>query len=172
MKDDAPPPPKPPKKRKQLERAPDLWLAVWANDHNLPEVDRAKVQEERDRRKAAQPDRVVGILVDYEGATPSQLETVKQELAKARPTMIHHPWTGKSLNTACKATGAPVEVHRDVTSTTNPLREVVLASDRLIVAPRSRSESPVWDAYKYAKHRKLPITVVLMDGTIQQGDVA
>lgn len=170
MKEDAPTPARPPTKRRALERAPDLWLAVWAADVSLSDADRERVQAVRDARKAAAPDRRVGLILDREGLTPPQFSIVRELLSKARPTEIHHPWAAQSLHSACKSLGVPVIVHKDVRSDLKPLQDVVLASTSVIGAPRGLKNigrmTPAWDSIKYAKHRNLPVTVVLPDGTI------
>lgn len=170
MKEDAPTPARPPTKRRALERAPDLWLAVWAGDADLTDAERERVQAVRDARKAAQPDRKVGLLLDREGLTPPQFSIVRKLLSKARPTEIHHPWAPQSVHSACKSLGVPVIVHQDVRDQTKPLRDVVLASTAVIGAPRALETTgnmtPAWASIKYAKHRSLPVTIVLPDGTI------
>lgn len=160
MKEDAPAPAHPPTKRRALERAPDLWLAVWASDESLPEADRKRVQAIRDARKVATPDRILGLILDKEGATPQQLLTIKEILPARRPTAIHHVWCAARIHSACEALKVPVTVHAR-----NGFRDVVLATSILVALPRGQeTDSPVWDAIKYANHRKSEVTVVLPSG--------
>lgn len=165
MKEDAPPPAHPPRKRYQLEsqgKTPDLWLAVWASDPKLSSAERERVQAERDRRKALQPDRRVGVLVDREDVTPAQLEALRQRLAGA--TEIHHPWASRRLVGMCRRVGPPVVVHKE-------MRDVVVASSIVLAAPRApedfRNRTPAWNAIQLARHRKLAVTVVLPNGQLE-----
>lgn len=158
-------PARPPRKRYQLQneqKIPDLWLARWANDESLSERERKLVQEERDRRKVAAPDVVVGVLVDAEDVTPAQLDFLRERLGNA--TQIHHPWTTRRVAGACRHAGALVTVHKE-------LRDVVLSSERILAAPRGpedfRHRTPAWEAVQYARHRKLAVTVMLPDGTLE-----
>lgn len=173
MREDAPAPKHPPKKRYQLERALDLWLATWAHDEELPERERARVQDERDRRKALKPQRELGLLVEQEGVTPQQLELIVEKFRALQPTGIHHPWVQPRVHSACIELGVPVKVHRDVRDSFAPMREVVLSSDIIVAAPRGMNRpsdpTPVWDSLLYARHRKLPLTLVLPNGT--EGEV-
>lgn len=162
MKDDAPPPRHPPKKRYQLEnqsKMPDLWLAIWANDTKLSDDERERVQEERDRRKALKPDLIIGIIVDQEDVTPPQLKVLKEQLANAGATEIHHVWAPRRVASACRRVGIPVTAHRT-------MHEVVQQSMRVIAAPRGPADTPAWEAVKYAKHRRLPVTVILPSGAL------
>lgn len=166
----------PPRKRYQLEneqKIPDLWLAMWTTDTGLSDDERERVQAERDRRKALKPDQVVGLLLDREGISGPQLDRTREILAGLKPTAIHHPWAASQVHSACLALDVPVVVHKDVRNDAAPLREVVLASMFIIAAPRKaedfRNRTPAWEAAQYARHRKLPVTVVLPDGTVQGG---
>lgn len=170
MKEDAPTPTHPPKKRHQLERVPDLWLAVWANDSELPESERQRAQDERDRRRTLSPsDYVLGLLVDREDCTPVQLTALREVMAGAKlagAKELHHPWTTRRIAGVCRHSGLPITTHQN-------LRDVVLASERIIVAPRGpddfKKRTPAWESVQYAKHRKLPVTVVMPDGTVEGG---
>lgn len=159
-------PARPPRKRYQIQneqKIPDLWLATWAHDESLLDRERRFVQEERDRRKAQEPDRKVGVLVDAEDVTPAQLAFLEEKLAGA--TEIHHPWTTRRVAGVCRRAKLPVTVHRG-------LRGVVLASDVVICAPRApedfRSRTPAWEAINYARHRKLGVVVMLPDGQVAE----
>jgi hypothetical protein len=165
MKEDVEIPPGPPRKRRQLEdpgQTLDKWLAVWATDESLPPSQRARAQAERDRRKALVPDVRLGVIVGVEGMTPAQREVVAASMANA--TELH--WLTSTFPHLRRAL---VELGRHVAGTSHEdPRDVVRHSSTLVAAPKE-PEKPdrvegVWEAVRYAKHRKVPVRVVLPNG--------
>lgn len=166
MKEDVGPAPEtPPAKRKQLEQAPDLWIALWIANEDLPPSQRRRVQAEKDRRRATGPDKPVGVLVGPEGITPSQMVSLLTLVEGLRPTEIHHPGLPSRLHMQLRAMEVPVVVHQ------GDYKEVVKSSDRVVVAPKESSpgKSAMWEMLRYAKHRRLPVQAVLPDGRIVGG---
>lgn len=168
MKDDVEIPAKVPAKRKVLENPAltlDLWLAVWANDDSQPPGARKRAQEERDRRKALVPDVRMGVIVGDEGMTPAQRDRVLELLSGAQPTEIHFRLDRVSH---LRRVLLPIAQgsHREVPHVDE--QELVRASTSLLAAPKE-SEKPgtvvgVWEAVRYAKHRKVPVRVVMPSG--------
>jgi hypothetical protein len=165
-KDDVEIPPSPPRKRRVLEDQGvtlDKWLAVWANDESLPVSQRARAQRERDRRKLLlnlEPD-IVGVLVGREGATPEQLDAIRGIVHGPSVLEVHAP--------------APLKLGLEegfVLHRKPDLRErlhAIVKSSTTVVAAPKEAEKPnvvqgVWEAVRYARHRGLPVTVVMPDG--------
>lgn len=97
MKDDIQVPPRPPAKRRQLELAPDVFLAVWADERHEPKLtpsELRRVKEERDRRRQrkGRSEVVLGFTGTREGMTPRQRETVCELVAERREDVVeaHH----------------------------------------------------------------------------------
>lgn len=170
MKQDLPPRPKhPPKKARQLAKVPDLWIAQWLDSDDLTSADRDRLVALRAERRQAEPDLPVGLLVGVEGVTGPQLQRVIQELDRVRPTEIHHSGVPHRLHSACKRLGVPVTQHHQGRNR-NGMEELLRLSERIIAAPREQNEvatgSPVWRWVKRAKHRSVPVIVVLPDGKV------
>lgn len=170
MKDDVPPlPARVPSKRRQLERLLDVHVAMWLAGDQISDAERRRLQELKAQRRATVPDRPVGLLVGREGATPPQVQAIVDILAQLHPTEIHHPGVSPALHRACRATGAPVIVHRDVRVDESGMPTVIRQSSTVIAAPKERSpqsaKSVVWDMIRYAKHRRIAVRVVLPDGS-------
>lgn len=172
MKDDLPKrPDKVPTKARQLEAMPDVWIAQWLAGDTLTPAERRRLDALRASRRSRRPDVPVGLLVGAEGATAPQLEAVADELRRAGPTEIHHPGNVPGrLHAACKRIGVPVIQHRDVRNAESGMREVVRLSGLVIAAPREMSEhatgSPVWNMIRHAKHRSVPVRIILPDGRL------
>lgn len=180
MKDDIETPPRPPAKRRQLEAALPAWLAVWANDESLTPSERRRAQEERDRRKAlAGKDEVVGLVVAAEGMTPSQLEGLCTALRETNASQVLHTRVPRKVHGAlmavCRDMGAEARLVADVRDEQAAAAQVVRDSSFVLAAPRERTVLPyatpgVWSMVGLARHRSLPVRVVLPDGTQLQGD--
>lgn len=162
VKDDVEIPPEPPRKRRQLEAALPVWLATWATDESLPPSARRRAQEERDRRKALAPDVRVGFIVGEEGMTPVQRDRLVELAISAGPTELH--LDGRRLPHVRRFPAEllhMVVVHEEA-------QELVKASTLVLAAPKE-PEKPdrvegVWEAVRYAKHRRVPVRVVLPNG--------
>jgi len=173
MKTDLPPAPaRPPAKRRTLQdrnATLSVWLHQWADDESLPMSARNKALDELWRRKEEDRLTVVeaGILVGAEGATPKQVATFSEWWAEAKVTRLHAPGPFSERN--LRAVVGDVGTARYLRPTrSEELRVVVLEADTLVaLPPRVASTGAVWDAVKYAKHRKTPVKVILPDGTIQ-----
>jgi hypothetical protein len=160
-----------PTKRKALKEAPDVWLAIWASDKSLPPSQRKRAQAERDERKAAVPDRRVGLLLGQEGLTPEQFDRLKELLATSGATEVHHPGVASRVHTACRSLGVPVMPHRDVRVGDDERAKLVCraltgqSADRVYAFPPAGRAEGLWDGIRYAKHRSIPVIVVLPDGS-------
>lgn len=172
MKTDLPPTPaRPPAKRRTLHdrnATPNVWLHQWAGDELLPPSARVKATDELERRKTE--DRLnkveAGILIGTEGATPQQVATFSEWWVEAKVTRFHAPgpFSGRDL----RAVIGDVGTARYLCPTRREeLRAVVLAADTLVaLPPRVTPVGDVWDAVRYAKHRKVAVTVILPDGKV------
>lgn len=161
MKDDAPTPAVVPKKRRQLEQSLDRWLAEWLDRDDLTPSERRRVEEIRAERKAAVPDRVIGIMVGREGFTPEQLQRVADLVRDARPTalLMFGPASRRLL--ASMPPGLALGGAAD-------FQEVARSADLVIAAPKEpdvpNQKTGVWAGVKYAKHRRVAVRVVLPNG--------
>lgn len=170
MKHDLPPrPDRIPTKARHLQALPDLWIAQWLADESLTIAERRRLETLKAERHASRPEVPVGLLVGAEGLTARQTDVVIEQLRTIGPTEIHHPVVGRRLHAACKTLGVPVVGHRDVRRTESGMLEVIRLSSLVIGAPRELSDrgtSPVWDMIKRAKHRSVPVRIVLPDGRV------
>lgn len=145
MKEDAPTPNRIPTKRREMDAALDRWIAEWLARPNLRVGERKRLEEEKERRKQtrkAPAGVALGILHDREGMTPAQRKAL----------------------TAFRA-----GLH--VTSETNSgdFQAVVKLADVVFAAPKHArepvsNENGVWAGIRYARHRKVPVHIVLPDG--------
>lgn len=167
-KDDVEIPAEVPKKRKVLEspQTLDKWLAVWANDPNQPPSARTRAQGERDRRRRLVPDVRVGVIVGEEGMTPAQRDGVLERVMAAGPTqLVVLAPRMRHLRMLLNAVAAGETVGL---LTCEDDQALVRESTTLVAAPKE-TEKPgvvagVWEAVRYAKHRRLPVRVVMPDG--------
>jgi len=170
MKDDVLDLPPVPRTRRGLHRALDLHLAMWAADEALPDADRRRVQQERDRRKQGDPSPSLGVIVDQAGMTPEQRAWLRERLAGPQaPGAVHHGGA-QGVHSACRQAGV-ASIRHDTqrrTAQDTDLAIVRLAAT-VVVFPASRTAPPQeprgpWGMARYARHRSLPTTVVLPDG--------
>jgi hypothetical protein len=169
MKEDVAELPSIPRKRSALKKALDLHLALWLErDDLMPSVRRA-LQEEKQRRKSGIRELAVGVLVGFEGATPAQLRVLREEVGREGVTRVFAPRP--------MPLGLAPDVFRSVASEAwdDRLRGIVRACDSLLAAPRdhrepTKKDSGVWAMVRYARHRKVPVKVVLPDGAIMEGE--
>lgn len=174
MKDDlGPAPARPPAKRRTLQdrnATPEIWLHQWAVREELPPSQRNAAAGELERRKTEDKSKVVqvGVLIGLEGATPQQVATLGEWWEKLGVTEVHVPDGVRGRKLLLLFPGAN-EVHTYKRPTEREeLREVVLHAGTLVaLPPRLSPTGTVWAAVGYAKHRKVPTTVILPDGTIQ-----
>jgi hypothetical protein len=169
VKDDVQIAPRPPRKRRVLERALDKHLAIWANDPDVPEADRERVQQERDRRKHAVPAKVVGVVLAQGGATPEQLATLADALRSSHPTEVHHPFCPSRVHQVCRASGATVKVFRGE----DLGRTIARGSDEVIGVVNETSRPTVnlgaWSTLRYALDRGVKVTIIWPNGETYEG---
>jgi hypothetical protein len=169
MKDDVEIPAKVPTKRKVLESPAltlDKWLAVWAADPDQPPSARKRAQDERDRRKRLVPDVRVGVIVGEEGMTPAQRARLLELVAEAKATELHYD---AERLTHLRRLLLPLDDLNVKAILHHGNQDVVRESTTLVAAPKD-TEKPnvvegVWEAVRYAKHRKVPVRVVMPDGS-------
>lgn len=143
MKEDAPRPAKVPMKRRQLEELVPRWIAEWLASDDLTPAERAVLEDEKHRRKIGMSGSpVLGLLVGPEGMTPAQ----KIALAEFR---------------------AEIDAKSEINS--GDLKAVVRTATHVFAAPKhsrapASGEQGVWAAIRYARHRKVPVKIVLPNG--------
>lgn len=108
------------------------------------------------------PSITLGILTDYAGVAPRQLTAVSEEVEKING--LKEVLATRSLKLGLKDTLYIIETD---------LRTIVRNVDRVIACPRQMTtpnqKQGVWDAIRFAKHRKLPLVVVMPSGDIYEG---
>jgi hypothetical protein len=178
MKEDAPVPEQVPVKRRQLESAPDRWLAVWLARDDLSPSQRRRVSDEKARRRAARPSVRVGLVVSAEGMTPPQFVTVAELIDQAGATEVVHTRLPRkhhgAVAGACRSLGIPLRLVEDARDDEAAAKAIVRDVDRVIAAPRearprTHATPGVWSAIGLARHRGLAVQVVLPDGTTGGG---
>jgi hypothetical protein len=164
MKDDLPPPGPVPKKRRALEQAPDVYLAVWLADPKLTPGERKRVSQERESRRKRHQRVVLGLLVGPEGVTPKQLAILYDTLSKSPPSEIHHCGVASNVHTICRRFADRV-VRHDAGTQHDMLRHVtrVVGLPKEMSVPKS-TKTGTWGDIKYAKHRGLPVVVIMPTG--------
>lgn len=147
-KDDIEIPSEIPRKRRQLEAALDSWVAFWLSGEPTPSQ-RRRLEEERERRKRLRraQSRVVAVIVGPEGQTPEQKAAITEALTAAQDTVLRPPIVAA--------------------------KSAIRSSDLVIAAPREsaapsdvqiRDRSSVWHAIDYAKHRRVPVRIIMPNG--------
>jgi hypothetical protein len=138
-------------------------------NESLPPSARKRAEDELARRKAEDRRTVVaaGILIGTEGATPQQVSTMSEWWEKAKVTEVHVPSIARGRGLLMLfPEGERVHTYRRSVDR-DELREVVVHADTLVaLPPRIAREGNVWWAVGHAHHRKVPVTVILPDGTI------
>lgn len=165
-----------PKKRSQIEALPDLWIAQWLGESLATSVltpgERKKLLAEKERRKFLKPDVILGVVCCDENATPEQLRTFREVVARIAPTeVVQHPLPGK-VNHVVKSLGVPVTVVSNGAMNKQFDRDEVVRKSTVLVAIQkettvqtSSSVSPVPAAIGLAKHRSMPVRIILPNGT-------
>lgn len=155
-RDDVPVPEEVPRKRRVLEDPSvtlDRFLAIWAARDDLTPSERRRVDAERYRRKRLSLPVCLGVLVGREGMTPEQRQALAEYREQINPTEVTEPADRGSYAV---------------------LQAVVKVSTVLFAAPKEPREpigrkAGVWAAVRYAKHRGVPVRVVLPTGDIHNG---
>jgi hypothetical protein len=163
MKDDVDVPAEIPRKRRALEGWLDKWIAVWLARDDLTPFERRRLEVEKKRRRKAQPDVKVGIVIATEGLTPEQRDYVTGFLVTSHPTELH-----VRLGDAPRLRKAIIG-HEDVAATAHPDHKDVVRAATVVVAAPKEPERPdhvegVWEAVRFAKHRKTPVRIVMPNG--------
>lgn len=157
-----------PKKRRVLEQMPDLWLAQWLARDTLTPSERRRIAEQRQTRKDRKGKEEVklGIVAAAEGATPEQKNMLREMIEGYAPTEIHRYQLPRYIHSRMLVhMGAPIlaeESNNDVVRHST----VVIAVAKETVEPLHKDDNPVWSAVKYARHRKIPVKVILPDGKV------
>lgn len=126
-----------PVKRRQLQdenRTPNLFIRAWLDRDDLTPSQRSRLDEELTRRRKTVPLDALAIIRDPAGVTPQQRKAL-------------HEYT-KSLSIA---------------SVGDDIKE----ANVVVCLPKETRRtlgSPVWEAERYARHRKLPVKVILPNG--------
>ena len=162
MKDDVEIPTVVPKKRRQIEHALDKWIAVWLSRDDLTPSERRRLEAEKQRRKTAAPTVAVGILVGDEGLTPQQRAWLSDFLAEAHVDELHWPERAlPHLRKVARDLSPGIETHATHA-------DVVRAATIVVAAPKETEKpaevSGVWEAVRLAKHRSLPVKIVMPNG--------
>lgn len=163
MRDDAPRPERVPAKRRQLESADtlDRWIAEWLASDEITPSERRRLEAEKARRRARVPDNIVGVILADEGVTPKQAAGVVERVSASRPTEIRHtPGFRGRLGRYFPHLPVGMEVDAGV---------VVRGADLIVAAPRHErepeaGEAGVWASIRYARHRRVPVRVILPSG--------
>lgn len=171
MKTDAPAPPVPPRKRRQIERVPDLWLAQWLARQDLSAGDVKRVQDEKDRRKRLRgvERRVVGFFDNPDGMTPAQRDALKSLLAETKPTKVIHP--GGYRGAVARFHGICLNMKIPIEQPVSE-REICKVADMVIATPKETREPArrldkddgVWESIRYARHRDVPMRIIMPNG--------
>ena len=165
-KEDVPPlPDRPPKKRRQLEQAPDIHLALWANSYHLSLSEKRRVREERERRKRLLTKwERIGILIGDEGVTPTQVVKLSEMLTSHKAVMneIWLPEVSAHVWRVCKSVGVAVESLRDRDRDT-ACRTVIRNATKVFAFPNGEN-GPLWDLIRYARHRNLTVEIIMPNG--------
>lgn len=174
-KDDIPPlPSRVPTKRRHLEALLDVHIATWLATGNLSSLEREYLEQEKERRQLAKKVFILrlGLVVAVEGVTPHQQESILFLLRKDEPTHIIHHRLPSRLHQACRKVTKEVVVMSSG-SYADRTRAVVRVSQALIAAPKElheprghKEDGTVWSGIKYARHRGIPVQIVLPTGEL------
>jgi hypothetical protein len=154
-----------PRKRRELERVPDVWLRLWKEKHQIPSI-QARIDAEIERRKKATRERRVGVLLMEAGYTRDQAASLVRELASAGATEVTHAGVPSRIHTICKAVGVPVVLRQ------GEPREVIANSDLVIALSNTPTVRPyssggIWSLIGSARHRSVPVLIIMPDGGVQ-----
>lgn len=191
-KDDVEIPAKAPRKRRQLEGAPDLFLATWLANPDLVPGERRRLEDERKRRAAIaqRGRRVIGFVGELAGMTPQQRLRVGQLVAGADEA--HHGdciGATQQFHSLCRKHKVPIVSHPpsepalrawltgvDRAERALPhdeaMSEIVREATVLIAAPKEAHEPAptkaqgAWSLVRYARKRETPTKVVMPDGQL------
>jgi hypothetical protein len=171
-KDDIPPlPAKVPTKRRLIEKLLDVHIAMWLAGNELTELERERLEFEKQLRRAKDKIKRVGLIVGIEGVTPNQLSALGFLLMKEKPTHIVHHRVPSRLHELCRRTGAELVVfgrgdYNDRVRAVVRDVSTVLAAPKEQREPEHKQEGSVWWAVKYARHRDTPVKIVLPNGEL------
>ena len=173
MKDDAPAPETVPTKRRHIEAAPDLWLRQWLARDDLWVRDRRRLEKEVKRRKDAKPQVNLVVVAGEEGTTPEQVRRAREELDRIQPTKVI--FIGRLAKiTHLFPSDSDIETDYLPVLGKAEVRNVIRDNATIVLAFPKEPLKPdkvlgVWDAVRFAKHRNLPVRIVLPDGSPTEG---
>lgn len=160
-----------PRKARQLEAVPDVWIARWLAGDAITPSERRRLEELKAKRKTPVREHRVGLIVPKAGLAPVQLATMLVLLQTAGATEVHHGGVPSKLHNAARDIG--VVHHQEPGWRFSPERdkEVVRSVDAVIAAPKestvqTHATPGVWTAIGYAKHRGLPVKIVMPNGEV------
>jgi len=136
---------RPPRKRRQLEQALEVELAVWLARDDLTPSERKKVEAEKERRKQDAPT-IVGIVWGREGRTPAQFAAAR-EFPQTDPDVYETLAHAADFHEFVKAVNRVVALPKEMSRVYDPPAE------------------SVWAYVEYARHRGVPVKVILPDGS-------
>lgn len=176
MKDDAPAPDKIPQKRALLqdrERTPDLWLRQWLVRDDLHYRERRRISAEIERRKESRLSVRLAVIAGPEGVTPQQVRVARDQIKRIQPTEVRLVGqTVKMHRLFAKDLNAFVD-YGDIHPEGDLARSLIRSATVVLAFPKERYKPTqvegVWDAVRFAKHRDLPVRVILPDGSTTEG---
>lgn len=161
----------PPRKRRQLEQVPDVWLAIWLDSDHLSPSDRRRCEQEKADRAARRKlaDFKVGLIVNQYGLPKEQLTAAIEALQESGATEVHHGGVPRRLHNAAREIGVTHHQEPGWRYAEERDKAVIYAVDAIIACPKettvqTHATPGVWKAIGYAKHRGLPVTVILPNG--------
>lgn len=161
----------PPRKRRQLERVPDVWLAIWLDSEHLSASDRRRVETEKADRAARRKltEFRVGLIVTQYGLPREQIAGAIEALEKSGATEVHHGGVPPKLHNAAREIGVTHHKEPGWRYAEERDKAVICAVDAIIACPKETTVQTyatpgVWTAIGYARHRGLPVTVIAPDG--------
>lgn len=172
MKDDAPAPDRIPTKKRQLEQALDAWLHVWLAKPDITYRERKRILAEQGRRKQVRPAVRLALIAGQEGITPHQIRITRDLLERIAPTEVRTVGQVAKLE---RLLPDDLNVHLDYGNTADVglARSIVRDSTVVVAYPKEPLKPDkvegVWDAVRFAKHRNLPVRIVMPDGELKEG---
>lgn len=178
MKDDTPTPAEVPRKRRQLEDRSvvlDRWIAEWLAGDDITPPERRRLEAEKARRKQLEPEHRLGLVVAQEGMTPDQWAVVCDALRVLAPTEVVHTRLSRrqhgTLVGVCQSLGASTRLVGDVRDEMAAAKALLHEVEIVVAAPREATVQTyatpgVWSIIGLARHRRLPVQVILPNGQI------
>lgn len=178
MKDDVPTPTRVPAKRRQLEDRSvilDRHIAEWLAGAEITPSERRRLETEKQRRKQLEPDHPLGLIVAQEGMTPEQWAAVCDVMRVMQPTEVVHTRLSRrqhgTLVGICQSLGARTRLVADMRDEEAAAKALLHEVEMVVAAPRETTVQTyatpgVWSVIGLARHRRLPVQVVLPNGEV------